>query len=139
MQNMKLLIFYTERFAYETASKSGHITEELNQKAEFLDCITAFIHVEEKDMEHPKKSEDNLVKNLKWAARKNNTKKILLHSFSHLSESKASPDFTKELLDKVEKRLNNSNYEASQTPFGYFLNLEFKAPGYSLARIFKDI
>jgi len=79
------------------------------------------------------------VKNVKWGARKNGTKKILLHSFAHLSESKASPEFTKELLDRAEKRLNNSDYEAYQSPFGYFLDISMDWPGRSLARVFKDL
>ena len=78
-----------------------------------------------------------MVKNLKWAAKKNNTKKVLLHSFAHLSESKANPKFTKELFDKTEARLKNADYETAQTPFGYFLDLKVEAPGISTARIFK--
>ena len=80
-----------------------------------------------------------MVKNLKWAASKNNTKRIILHSFAHLSESKASPEFTNELFNKAETRLKNANYEVFQTPFGYFLDLDLNAPGYSLARIFKSL
>ena len=80
-----------------------------------------------------------LLKNLKWIAGKNNTKKIILHSFAHLSESKADPKFTKPLFDNIEERLMNSGFEVNQTPFGYFLDLKFNAPGYSLARVFKDL
>ena len=76
---------------------------------------------------------------MKWAARKNNTNNILLHSFAHLSDSKAEPEQTKHLFNNSERRLKSSGFEVSQTPFGYFLDLDIKAPGYSLARIFKDI
>ncbi len=87
--------------------------------------LTAFIHVEKEDEDDMVKKEKKLVKNLKWAA--------------HLSESKADPDITKGLFDSVEERLKGSGYQISQTPFGYFLDLEIKTPGYSLARIFKAI
>ena len=80
-----------------------------------------------------------MIKNLKWAARKNNTKKIVLHSFTHLSESKTSSEITKQLLDNSEQRLKKADYEVHQTPFGYFLDLDVKAPGNPLARLFKDI
>ena len=79
-----------------------------------------------------------MVKNLKWAAKKNNTRYVILHSFAHLSESKADPHFTKELFDRVEARMKNADYDCDQTPFGYFLDLEVKAPGVSQARIFKS-
>ncbi len=64
---------------------------------------------------------------------------MVLHSFAHLSESKANPNFTKELFNMAETRLKNANYQTAQTPFGYFLDLEVSAPGYSLARIFKSL
>lgn len=35
------------------------------------------------------------IKNLKWIGGKKSEKKIILHSFAHLSESKAPPEFTK--------------------------------------------
>ena len=79
-----------------------------------------------------------MVKNLKWIANKNNTNRIILHSFAHLSESKAEANITKELFDRTEERLRNSGYEVYQTPFGYFLGLNLNAPGFSLARVFKS-
>ncbi len=42
-------------------------------------------------------------------------------------------------FDKVEARMKNANYKCEQTPFGYFLDIDVKAPGISQARIFKDI
>jgi hypothetical protein len=80
-----------------------------------------------------------LLKNLKWAAKKNETQQIILHSFAHLSESKATPEFSKALFDKTQQRLENAGYEVAQTPFGYFLDLNVDAPGYSQARMFKSI
>jgi hypothetical protein len=39
----------------------------------------------------------------------------------------------------VEERMRNSGYEVNQTPFGYFLDLQLNAPGFSLARVFKNL
>jgi hypothetical protein len=83
--------------------------------------------------------EKKLVNHLKWAARKNNCNRIILHSFAHLAESKASVEFTKTLFNLAEKRLKNAGLVTAQTPFGYFLDLEIKAPGYSLARIWASL
>jgi hypothetical protein len=75
---------------------------------------------------------------LKWAAKKNNTKSVLLHSFAHLAETKAAANYTKELFDRVEARMKNADYECAQTAFGYFMDLDIQAPGISQARIFKS-
>ena len=136
---MKLLMIYANRFAYKTSLKSLDSVSEKNEQNTIENAVVGFIHVEEKDETNLSNVETKLIKNLKWAARKNNTERIVLHSFTHLSESKASPEITKQMLDNSEQRLKNSNYEVYQTPFGYFLDLDIKAPGNPLARLFKDI
>ena len=100
--------------------------------------LVGFIQVEQKDEEDIAKAETKMIKNLKWAAKKNETTNIVLHSFAHLSMSKADEKITKDMFDQAENRLMNSGYQVSQTPFGYFLNLDIQAPGKSLARIFKE-
>ena len=135
---MKLLMVYVENFGYKTTTKTLENFPEINEEQEIKNSLVGFIHVEEKDEENKAKTVTKLIKNLKWAANKNETKKIVLHSFAHLSESKAAPEITKEIFDRAEERLINAGYEVYQTPFGYFLNLKVSAPGYSQARIFKS-
>ncbi len=127
------------KFSYKPSLKVLEDAEETNETREFKDIQVAFIHVEKEDEENIKAVENKLLKNLKWIAKKNNTNQIILHSFAHLSESKAEADVTKKLFDKTEERLKNSGYEVYQTPFGYFLELNLNAPGFSLARVFKSI
>lgn len=137
---MKLLMIYSDKFGYLPKIKNLEEYETINEGKEYTDCLVAFIHAEAEDEEKEFNAfEKKMVKNLKWAASKNNTKRVILHSFAHLSESKASAEFTKELFDKAEARLKNADYEVFQTPFGYFLDLDLNAPGYSLARIFKSL
>ena len=136
---MKLLIIYADKFAYKTSLKGLESAPEAAEQNIIEDAVVGFIHVEEKDEANLSNVETKLIKNLKWAARKNNTERIVLHSFTHLSESKASSEITSQLLDNSELRLKKSNYDVYQTPFGYFLDLDVKAPGNPLARLFKDI
>lgn len=135
---MKLLIFYTDKFSYKTSQKGLDTAEDLDINHTIENSIVGFIQVEEKDEENANYVETKLVKNLKWAARKNETNKIVLHTFNHLSNSSATPEFTLELFNRVEDRLKSSDYETEQTPFGYFLDLNMQAPGKPLARIFKE-
>jgi hypothetical protein len=108
------------------------VTEERRLEA----VLVGMIHAEAQDEADDGRVETKLVKNLKWGARKNATFRIVLHSFSHLAETKAQPDFTKSLLDRAQSRLQSSGYEVWQTPFGYFHDLDLSAPGRSTARIF---
>ena len=106
-----------------------------------MNVQTAFIHVEHKDQEaeNTNKIVTKLIKQIKWIARKNNTNDILLHSFAHLADSKSDPEFAREVFDNAQVRLENAGFIVNQTPYGYFLDLDLKAPGRSLARVFYEI
>jgi len=133
---MKLLMIYCDRFAYNPADKTLPDEPDCSEGAEIEAAVIGLIQAEEFDEEDPGRVEKKLIKNLKWGARKNDSKRIVLHSFSHLAETKASSDFTRELLNRANQRLVNAGYEVWQTPFGYFLDLDLQAPGRSTARIF---
>ena len=135
---MKVLLIYCKRFAYTPTTKTLDTAEDVSSEGKAWENVqTAFIQVEEEDMENEKSVTKNLRNLLKWIDRKNQPNHILLHSFAHLSESKADAEFTRNFLDKIEQWLKERNYSVSQTPFGYFLDLKIKAPGFSLARVFK--
>jgi hypothetical protein len=136
---VKLLMIYADKFGYKTSVKNLESASDINEEKVVEDVLVGFIHIEPKDEENLSAIETKLVKNLKWAARKNETDKVVLHSFAHLAESKADPEVTKRLLDSAESRLRNAGYVTYQTPFGYFLDLDIKAPGHSFTRLFKEI
>jgi predicted deacetylase len=137
---MKVLTMFVDEFSYHPALKNLEQSDEVTEGMTFRKAILAFIQVEETDEQSDVKSrEKKLVNHLKWVARKNETNQVILHSFAHLSESKASPEFTKALFDLAEKRLQNADFVTAQTPFGYFLDLSIKAPGFSLARIWVSL
>ena len=135
---MKLLMIYTNKFAYKTNIRNLDSVKEYEKNEIIENAVVGFIQIEEKDEEDISKTETKIVKNMKWVAKKNDTKKIVLHSFAHLSLSKADEKITRDIFDSAEERLIKSGYEVSQTPFGYFLDLDIKAPGESLARVFKE-
>lgn len=133
---MKLLMIYTDRFHYKTAIKTLENEPDTIKDQEVADVVVGLIHAEELDEYNAAGVEKKLIKNFKWGARKNDTQRIVLHSFSHLAETRAGADFTRELLIRSAERLRNAGYEVLQTPFGYFLDLDLQAPGRSTARIF---
>ena len=137
---MKVLVMFVDEFAYKPAQKTLETAGEVKEGATFKNSVLAFIQVEETDETYDLQSrEKKLVNHLKWTARKNSCNSVILHSFAHLAESRASAEFTKSIFDLAEKRLKNAGFETAQTPFGYFLDLEIKAPGYSLARIWATL
>jgi hypothetical protein len=137
---MKVLTMFVNEFSYTPAIKNLESAEDNFESAHFTDSILAFIHIEESDeLNDVKSREKKLVNHLKWVARKNSCQSVILHSFAHLSDSKASPEFTRKVFDEAEKRMKNAEFQVAQTPFGYFLDLNIKAPGFSLARIWANL
>ena len=136
---MKLLMMYADKFGYKTSVKNLESASIIDEEKVIEDALLGLIHVEPQDEENLSSIETKLIKNLKWAARKNETDRVILHSFAHLAEGKADPDITKKLLGNAESRLKNAGYVTYQTPFGYFLDLDIKAPGHSFSRLFKEL
>ena len=135
---MKLLMIYCDTFSFTPTIKTLESFDDVSENIKFENTLVAFIHAELSDETEIKSVETKMVKNLKWAAKKNDTKNVVLHSFAHLAETKANANFTKELFNRVEARMKNADYICDQTAFGYFMDLDIKAPGVSQARIFKS-
>ena len=80
-----------------------------------------------------------VVKNIKWLANKRELKRVVLHSFTHLSASTAPADYAETLLGAVAERLASAGYEVAQTPFGYFCSWDLAVVGESLGKVFKEL
>ena len=135
---MKLLLFFAHSFSYETASKSLPSVPDVKKKESTNDAVVIFFHVEEEDTEKRSKVIQKFVKNVKWLCGKFATKNVVLHSFNHLSGSKAEPDFSLELVKEVVERLERTDYQVMVTPFGYFNEFNLHVAGDSLAKVFKE-
>jgi hypothetical protein len=134
---MRLLMLFVTDFAYRPGRKTLAEVPVVTAGRRWTDGVLAFVHAEPADA-GGSGVVTKLVKNLKWAARKNNTQRIILHSFAHLGERRASPDVAASILEQTEQRLRDAGYAASQTPFGYLLDVELNAPGREFARIYKE-
>ena len=135
---MKLLLFFAHSFTYETAAKSLSTVPDVKKKEDIKDSVVIFFHVEAEDVEKKSKVIQKFVKNVKWLCGKFATKNVVLHSFNHLSSSKAEPDFSKEILDEVVERLERTDFQVMVTPFGYFNEFNLHVAGDSLAKVFKE-
>ena len=135
---MKLLLFQAKKFYWASYSKTLDDVPEQDVENTVEDALVVFLHAEAADEENPK-IETKTVKNIKWLANKRKLKNVVLHSFTHLSGSTASPEFARDLLNRLDTRLTNTGYQVYQTPFGYFCEWDLSVYGDSLAKVFKEI
>jgi hypothetical protein len=132
---LKLLLFHSKEFWYIPYSEN---TASPQEKETITDTIVAFIHVEEQD----KGREDlvsNAAQNVKWLVGKNNVNNIVLHSFAHLSSSKADPAFAESMILSISEKLKNKKFNVHLVPFGKFYEFSLHVFGPSLAKVFKEV
>ena len=135
---MKLLMFYTTEWWHRTASRSLPDVPEVSEEKKVDGAAVIFFHAEGEDEEKRSGVLKKFLKNTKWIAGKFGTKNVVLPSFNHLSASKSSPEFARDLLAETVERLEGSGYVVVTTPFGYFNEFRMHVAGDSLAKVFKE-
>jgi hypothetical protein len=135
---LKLLLFQAKQFSWKSFSKTLESAPDLDVAETVQEVVVVFLHAELEDEAKPK-LETKLVKNIKWLANKRQLKRVVLHSFTHLSSSTASPEFAQTLLASLDQRLSETGYQVWQTPFGYFCEWDLSVYGDSLAKVFKEV
>lgn len=136
---MKLLLFYAPSFWFKTYRKVLEDVPESEEEEQFENAIVVFYQVEEEDVERRSGVLTKFVKNVKWLAGKFGSRTVVLHSFNHLSGSKAGPEFAGPLIEEARGRLERSGYTVGFTPFGYLNEWKLHVAGDSLAKVFKDL
>jgi len=136
---VKLLMFQAKRFWFRSFSKTLNFVEDQEMEEEIRDAAVVFIHAEAEDETDTASVLTKVLKNIKWIANKRGLKNIVLHSFTHLSESNASPEFARECLETLAARLRGAGYAVSVTPFGYFCEWDLSVYGESLAKVYKAL
>lgn len=136
---MKLLLFYAHTWWFKTASKGLAHVPDADLEASLDNTVVVFFHAEQEDEEKGKGLLDKLIKNIKWLAGKFVTKNVVIHSFNHLSTSKASPEFSEQMIKQAADRLQHAGYTVMCTPFGYFNQFKIHVSGESLAKVFKEL
>ena len=136
---MKLLLFYAPSFWFKTYQKVLEQVDDQELEANCQKAVVVFYHIETDDLERRGKVTTKFVKNIKWLAGKFDSKNVVLHSFNHLSNSKAPADFAEELVQDARDRLERAGYSVIVTPFGYLNEWKLHVAGESLAKVFKEI
>ena len=132
-------MFYSPEFWFRTYEKvlTSVPDQDVNESVE--NAVVVFYHAEEGDTERKESVSKKFIKNIKWIAGKFKTRNIVLHSFNHLSTSKAPPEFTSEFIAEAKERLVHSCFVITETPFGFLNEWKMHVAGESLAKVFKDI
>ena len=136
---MKLLLFYAPSFWFRTYQKVLEHVPDQDLETNCHDAVVVFYQIETEDLERRGKVITKFVKNIKWLAGKFDSNSVVLHSFNHLSKSKAPADFAEKIVQEARDRLEKAGYSVTVTPFGYLNEWKLHVAGESLAKVFKEI
>lgn len=136
---MKLLMFLSPRFRYRPFVSALEGAKANGDHVIVRDAAVIFVHSEENDVQDSAKLLTKFVKNVKWMANKRDFKNVVLHSFTHLSESKSAPEFAESILLQASERLSAADFRVHLTPFGYSCEWELAVHGEPLAKVFKSL
>jgi hypothetical protein len=127
-------MFHLEEFWYIPYSYDTSTNEK--KRINFHDVILIWIHSEESDETNSSKVFRKTIKNIRWMANKSDCKHVILHSFVHLGESKASISFTEDFIEKIASRLSEGGLIIHVIPSGLNeFSMHVKGP--SLSKVFK--
>jgi hypothetical protein len=136
---MKLLIFNTHEFWFRTFKNTLDENTDENEERTVEDSLVIFIQIEQDDPEKKeriiKKATDNIV----WLAKKTGRNKVVLHSFAHLSDSKAESTAAYEIFLTLQQALIKRGLDTTTTPYGYLNEFRIQVLGDSLAKVWKSL
>lgn len=136
---MKLLMFQARRFRFRSYLKTLSEAPDEEIEKDLSHVAVIFVHVEAEDASRRDKLISKMLKNVKWLANKKRLENVALHSFTHLSDSKAEPKIAHSMLEDLAGRLNASGYCVHLTPFGYTCEWDLEVYGESIAKVFKSL
>jgi len=125
-------MFHTDSFWYRP-------NESNEEQTEIGESLLVWIHSEESDEGNRNGILRKMIKNIRWLAKKIGCNTVVLHSFAHLDDSKANPEFADGLIEEVSSRLREREYTVHMVPFGHFYEFNVHVKGPSLAKVFKRI
>ena len=136
---MKLLMFLAKQFTFRPFEKTLPDADDGGGEVQVDNAAVVFVHAEPQDETDAAGLETKFVKNVKWIAGKRELKNIVLHSFTHLADASASPQFAETFLQGAAARLRNTGYQVTLTPFGWVCEWDLSVFGESLAKVFKSL
>lgn len=140
---MKILFIHADYVNYE-AKEEGPAAEEISgvRKMESMeDPLIVFASVEERDEDSGEREvlAGKALEEIEDIASKIKTENIALFPFAHLSESLASPNFAISVLEKLESKLEVSDFNSFRAPFGWYKEFEFRSKGHPLSVLSRTI
>jgi hypothetical protein len=131
---MKMLMLHVSHFWF--IPEENESSE--SAKKSFGESILVWIQSEQHDKADRPGTLRKMIKNIRWLCGKAGVDSVILHSFAHLSDSKAKSSFANDIIEEAAERLLERGFRVYIIPFGQLNEFEMHVKAPSLAKVFKS-
>jgi len=140
---MKILSLHCDYIKFKPIKSAIKNPEQLSKEREkeiqIKDPLVILTAVEKQDETNPNILAE-YIDNITDIVKQVNAKNIVLYPYAHLSPSLSKPEFALKILEQAEQKLSeNSPYNITRAPFGYYKEFELKCKGHPLSELSRSI
>lgn len=137
---MRLLMFHVDAFAAEPSQRGrSKVADAAPESVSIAEGLVIFAACEKQDEAEPAAVAERAAAAIVDIAQRLGAHTIVLHSFSHLFVELSSASVAREILDAVQRVLEERSYSVSQTAFGYFNRFDMRTKGHPLSRVARQV
>ena len=134
---MKLLMFQGRRIWWKSFRRTLEDTPDEDVEEKVTDALVIFFRANGEDRATGNPLLTKALKVVRRLTNKRGPGNVVLHSFTHLSDSNTLPVYAQTFPGSAVERLRETGYNVWLTHFGHFCEWELAVFGESLAGVFK--
>lgn len=137
---MRLLMFHVDAFAAEPSERGrSKVADAAPESVSIGEGVVVFAACEKQDEAEPAAVAERAVAAIVDIAQRLGVRTVVLHSFSHLFVELSSAPAARDILDAVQRALEERGYTVSATAFGYFNRFDMRTKGHPLSRVARQV
>ncbi len=136
---MRFMAWHVEYFKAHPTEKGRSSIVEDAKDIECGEAMLLFVSFEKGDYEKKVDIIDKAVNEVHSIASQLKINTIVINPFAHMFGELAKPNEAMDMLNELQKRLEDRGFNVLRLSFGMFYEIELKAKGHKLARISRII
>ncbi|BDC36103.1 threonine--tRNA ligase [Candidatus Methanoliparum sp. LAM-1] len=139
---MRLLLIHSDKIEYSLKDKTRYAEylDNSSKSGSMGEALVVFVSIEKIDEKNPENVVKKAIKEIKDVCKEVGTVNVMLYPYAHLSDTLADPNFSIELLKRMETELNNlDGFNIKRAPFGWYKAFNLQCKGHPLSELSRTI
>lgn len=139
---MRLLLIHSDKIEYSLKERTKYAEDlDSSSKSDNMDeSLVVFVSVEKIDEDNPESVVRKAIKEINDVCTEVGTSNVMVYPYAHLSDRLAEPNFSVELLKRLETELKKSgSINVKRAPFGWYKSFNLQCKGHPLSELSRTI